>query len=232
MKPNDIIQLVLFFGLIIGLAPVLGRFMARVFSGQRTFLHPVLQPVENAIYKVSGINSAEEMTWLRYFWAVLIFNVVGLLSLMAIHTPLWRLIVAMIILGLGLGMVMQVLVLAAQNAVDYKLLGVATSGSTLFRQVGGSIGVSAFGAIFTNRLATELKSKLPPGTVLPKSANPEVVKHLPAAVHAPYVQAFVDALQPVFVTATGISAVAFLLTWLLREVPLRTTSRRKPAAAP
>ncbi len=150
---------------------------------------------------------------------------VFLLSLLAVHTPLWRLIVAMIVLGLGLGMVMQVLVLAAQNAVDYKLLGVATSGSTLFRQVGGSIGVSAFGAIFTNRLASELKAKLPPGTVLPKSANPEVVKHLPAAIHAPYVQAFVDALQPVFLTATGISLVAFLLTWLLREVPLRTSKR-------
>src|SRR6185437_9864560 len=58
--------------------------------------------------------------------------------------------------GLGLGMVMQVLVLAAQNAVDYRLLGVATSGSTLFRQVGGSVGVSLFGAIFANRLAHEL----------------------------------------------------------------------------
>ncbi len=90
MKQNDIIQVVLFFGLVIGLAPVLGRFMARVFSGQRTFLHPLLQPVENAIYKVTGIKSGEEMTWMRYFWAVLIFNVVGLLSLMAIQmTQAW-----------------------------------------------------------------------------------------------------------------------------------------------
>jgi K+-transporting ATPase ATPase A chain len=90
MKSNDIIQVVLFFGLIIGLAPVIGRFMARVFSGERTFLHPPIQPVENAIYKVSGINSGEEMTWLRYFWAVFIFNVVGLLSLMAIQmTQAW-----------------------------------------------------------------------------------------------------------------------------------------------
>ena len=62
----------------------------------------------------------------------------------------------MLLLGLGLGLVMQVLVLAAQNAVDYRLLGVATSGSTLFRQVGGSIGVSVFGAIFTNELGREL----------------------------------------------------------------------------
>ena len=118
-------------------------------------------------------------------------------------------------------MVMQVLVLAAQNAVDYRLLGVATSGSTLFRQIGGSIGVSAFGAIFTNRLATRAAPSCRPGAHIPAAANPEVVKHLPPAVHAPIVQAFVGALQPVFLTATGIARVAFVLTWLLREVPLR-----------
>jgi EmrB/QacA subfamily drug resistance transporter len=149
---------------------------------------------------------------------------VYLLSRLALHTPIWHTILAMIVLGLGLGMVMQVLILAAQNAVDYRLLGVATSGSTLFRQVGGSIGVSAFGAIFANRLASGLSAKLPKGTHIPTAANPEVVKHLPPAVHAPYIQSFVDALQPVFLAATGISLLAFLLTWLLREVPLRLTS--------
>jgi hypothetical protein len=56
---------------------------------------------------------------------------------------------------------MQVLVLAAQNAVDYRPLGVATSASSLRRQIGGSIGVSVFGAIFTNRLGHELAKQLP-----------------------------------------------------------------------
>jgi hypothetical protein len=133
-------------------------------------------------------------------------------------------ILAMVILGLGLGMVMQVLVLAAQNAVDYRLLGVATSGSTLFRQIGGSIGVSAFGAIFANRLGGELAARLPAGTRIPTSASPEVVKHLPAAIRAPYIEAFALALQPVFLVATGIALFAFLLSWLLREVPLRSTT--------
>jgi MFS family permease len=149
---------------------------------------------------------------------------VFLLSDITVHMPIWRLIVAMVVLGLGLGMVMQVLVLAAQNAVDYRLLGVATSGSTLSRQIGGAIGVSAFGAIFSNKLASALATKLPFGAKIPKAANPQVVKHLPPAIHAPYIQSFVDALQPVFLTAAGITAVAFALTWLLREVPLRTTS--------
>ena len=70
----------------------------------------------------------------------------------------------MFVLGLGIGSVMQVLVLAVQNAVDYSDLGVATSGATLFRSVGGSVGTAVLGSIFTNRLATELRSALPPST--------------------------------------------------------------------
>jgi EmrB/QacA subfamily drug resistance transporter len=147
-----------------------------------------------------------------------------LLSHIGVDTPIWQTVVGMIVLGLGLGMVMQVLVLAVQNAVDYRLLGVATSGSTLFRQVGGSIGVAVFGAIFANRLATELAVRLPPGAHIPTVANPVVIAHLPASVHEPYLQAFVAALQPIFLAASVISVVAFALTWLLREVPLRTRS--------
>ena len=130
--------------------------------------------------------------------------------------------VVMLVLGFGLGMVMQVLVLAAQNSVEYRDLGVATSGSTLFRQVGGSIGVAAFGAIFTNQLATELAKFLPIGAHLPATANPQLVAHLPPALHTPVINAFAAALQPVFVAATGITAIAFALTFLLREIPLRS----------
>src|ERR1700689_390747 len=119
---------------------------------------------------------------------------------------------------------MQVLVLAAQNPFYYRLLGVATSGSTLFRQVGGSIGVSAFGAIFASRLGSELARTLPPGAKLPTAANPQVVAHLPAVLHTPYVHAVAVSLQPVFLVASLISALGFVLTWLLREVPLRTAS--------
>jgi len=90
MKWNEIIQIVLLFGLLVGLTPVLGRFMAKVFRGEKTFLHPVLQPVEKLIYKLSGISPDEEMSWKRYFLGVLIFNVVGLLSLMALQmTQAW-----------------------------------------------------------------------------------------------------------------------------------------------
>jgi EmrB/QacA subfamily drug resistance transporter len=131
----------------------------------------------------------------------------------------------MLVLGLGLGLVIQVLVLAAQNAVPYKYLGVATSGSTLFRQIGGSIGVAIFGAIFTNRLTHNLAARLPAGAHVPASPNPAALKRLPPAVHAAYATAITDALHPVFLAAAGAAGVAFLLTWLLREVPLRTTTQ-------
>jgi len=131
----------------------------------------------------------------------------------------------MLVLGLGLGLVIQVLVLAAQNAVDYKYLGVASSGSTLFRQIGGSIGVAAFGAIFANQLTSNLVDRLPAGAQVPAAANPAAVKQLPRAVHDAYVTAVTDALHPVFLAAAGIAVLAFLLSWLLPELPLRATAQ-------
>ena len=84
MKMNEVFQVALFFGLLIGLAPLVGRFMARVFQGQRTFLHPLLRPVERMVYWAGGVEEQAEMTWKGYFLAVLVFNVVGLLSLMGL----------------------------------------------------------------------------------------------------------------------------------------------------
>jgi hypothetical protein len=118
------------------------------------------------------------------------------------------------------GLVMQVLVLAAQNAVDHRLLGVATSGSTLFRQVGGSIGVSVFGAIFTSELA----HSLPAGVHAPAHAGPAAIQHLPPAIHTVYVTAVAVALHPVFLTAAAVTVLGFGLSWLLRDVPVRETA--------
>ncbi|HEX3807094.1 MAG TPA: MDR family MFS transporter [Gaiellaceae bacterium] len=144
-----------------------------------------------------------------------------LLSRLYPGTSVWVAAAYAAVLGLGLGMVMQVLVLAVQNAVDRSVMGVATAGSTLFRQIGGSIGVALFGTIFASRLHGELAKRLPAGTHIPKTINPKGIKHLPAAAHAAYEDAFAAALHPVFLTAAGISLLAFALTFLLREVPLR-----------
>jgi EmrB/QacA subfamily drug resistance transporter len=122
------------------------------------------------------------------------------------------------VVGLGIGMVMQVLILAVQNSVDRRMMGAATADAILFRQVGGSIGVAVLGAIFANRLAAHL----PVG--VPKGVTPETVRNLPPAVHAIYADAVAAALHPIFLVAAAVGLVAFALTWLLKEVPLQKTT--------
>jgi EmrB/QacA subfamily drug resistance transporter len=148
-----------------------------------------------------------------------------LLSRLDIHSSGLYASLSMLVLGLGLGAVMQVLVLAVQNAVDFRNMGVATAGSLLFRQVGGSIGIAIFGAIFANQLHSKLAAQLPAGATLPKTVSPAVVRRLPPAVHESYVRAVAASLHPLFVVAAAVAVFSFLLTWLLREVPLRDSTR-------
>ena len=84
MKFNDLIQIILFFGLGIALTPVLGRYLARVFKGEKTFLHPLLFPIEKFVYRLTGVDPAEEMSWLKYLWAVVAMTCAGFASLMVI----------------------------------------------------------------------------------------------------------------------------------------------------
>ena len=152
---------------------------------------------------------------------------VGLFLLSRLHVGTPTLVGAayLLVLGLGLGLVLQVLVLVAQNAVDYEYLGVASSGATLFRQIGGSIGVALFGAIFANRLAHELAATVPSGVQLPSMPSPAALRDLPPALHAVYATAITEALHPVFLAAAGIAAVGFVLAWFLPEVPLKATAQ-------
>jgi EmrB/QacA subfamily drug resistance transporter len=131
----------------------------------------------------------------------------------------------MLVLGLGLGLVMQVLVLATQNAVSYDQLGVATSGATLFRSIGGSLGTAVLGAIFTGRLTSELSERIPTGATkgTEGGVNPAQISRLPTPVHDAYITSFTDALSTVFVVAAIVMLLAFALTWLIQEKPLRQT---------
>ena len=130
------------------------------------------------------------------------------------------------VLGLGLGLVMQVLVLAVQNSVGYEDLGVATSGATLFRSIGGSLGTAILGAIFTNRLTSELAARLPNGQanrLTGGSIEPSALRNLPAPIRDAYIGGFTSSLTTVFVVAGAVCVVAFLLAWLIEERPLRQT---------
>lgn len=145
----------------------------------------------------------------------------ALLSTLTPESSTWAASGYMLVLGLGLGMTMQVLVLAAQNAVDYRQLGVATSGITLSRSTGGSVGVSFFGAVFAASLASQLSGRMPAGASLPTATDPAAIAALPSAVRSIYLEAFTTALHPVFLSAAVLAALGFLLTWFLKEVPLR-----------
>jgi EmrB/QacA subfamily drug resistance transporter len=149
-----------------------------------------------------------------------------LLSRMSTETGTVTASLIMLLLGLGLGMVMQVLIIAVQNSVEYKDLGVATSGATLFRLIGGSLGTAILGAIFAARLEANLSRFLPPGVEgagIGAGVNPQVLTQLSPAVRAAYAQAFTSSLGMVFLVATAIALLGFLLTWLLPESPLRET---------
>ena len=140
--------------------------------------------------------------------------------------------VAMVVLGAGIGMVMQVLVLAVQNAAEYRDLGVATSAVNFFRSMGGSLGVAVFGAVLAARTSSELASRLPAsarrsfgaGGVDAIANSPERIRALPADVQEAVVGALAAAIHSVFVWAIPLLVVGFFLSWFLREIPLKDTA--------
>jgi EmrB/QacA subfamily drug resistance transporter len=155
-----------------------------------------------------------------------------LLSLMGVGSSTLQDALYMLVLGMGIGGVMQVLVIIVQNGVPHSELGVATSAATFFRSIGGSFGTAIFGAIFANVLVGNLASHLH-GVTLPHGfsaadATPAVLRHLPAAVHQGFVAGYAQSIQMVFLIAVPIAALAFLATWLIPQVELK----RWPEAGP
>ncbi len=129
------------------------------------------------------------------------------------------------VLGIGLGCVMQVLVIAIQNAVPYGQLGVATSSATLFRSIGGSLGTAILGAIFANRLAHELAVHVGPAgeQINATGFDPAGLAQLPEPVREGLIAAFTASFSTVFLIAAAVVAVAIALALVLEERPLRTT---------
>ena len=249
---EPIMPLALFRNRIFAATSAIGFVVGLALFGAITYMPVFLQIVKGESPTGSGLQLAPMMLGvlvtsissgqlITRFGRYKPFPIVGtavmtvglvLLSRLGVGSSTWVASADMLVLGLGIRMVMQVLVLAVQNAVQHRLLGVATSGALLFRQIGGSIGVSLFGAIFVNRLHVGLAARLPAGAEVPRTADPASVGHLPGPVHDAYVSAFAASLRPVFLVAAGIGLAAFLLTWLLREVPLRkATGAGEPSLA-
>jgi EmrB/QacA subfamily drug resistance transporter len=149
-----------------------------------------------------------------------------LLSRLDAHSSFLTISVYMVVLGIGLGMIMQVIVLAVQNAVEFRDLGAATAGSNLFRSLGSAFGVAIFGSILNNRLDYYLPRLVPIDSLngvgrAALTASPEQLRTLPTPVLNGVIEAFSRSLETVFLWAVPITVIAFLASWLLREIPLR-----------
>nr|WKF61040.1 Multidrug resistance protein 3 [Paraburkholderia busanensis] len=223
------------------LSSLIGFIIGVSLFGSVTFLPLYLQVVKGSTPTQAGMQMLPMMGGLFVMSIVTgrlisrigkyrIFPIIGtsfvavamvLLARLQIDTPIHVMYVYMGILGFGLGMVMQVLILAVQNTVEFRHMGVATSGATLFRSIGGSIGVAGFGAVFSNGLAARLEKLIPPNTELPHALGPAAIHQLPQTLRDDYLQAFAGALHTVYLSAACVVVLAFVLAWLLKDHPLR-----------
>lgn len=225
------------------LAGLIGFIVGVSLFGSVTFLPMYMQVVKDAtptsaglqmlplmgsLLVVSAITGRLISRWGRYrifpiLGTLLQVIALGLLSRLDLDTPTALMNLYMGLLGAGLGMVMQVLILAVQNSVELRHMGVATSGATLFRSIGGAIGVSVFGALFSHTLLDRLTGDFPASAGAPASLSPSDVHALAAPLQHLYLEAFSGAMHGVFLVACVITGLAFVLSWLLKEVPLRKT---------
>lgn len=153
---------------------------------------------------------------------VIMFVGFVLLSRMNAATPIPMQSLYLFVLGAGIGMCMQVLVLIVQNTSDFADLGVATSGVTFFRTIGSSFGAAIFGSLFANFLTDRLPGALAAsGAPAPAADSPKALHELPYDVAAPIVNAYADALDLVFLCAAPVALLGFVVSLFLKEVPLR-----------
>ncbi|HLI51576.1 MAG TPA: MFS transporter, partial [Thermomicrobiaceae bacterium] len=245
--PEPVLPPRLFRNPVFSIASLIGFIVGFAMFGALTYLPLFLQVVEGVSPTLSGIKLLPMMAgllltsigsgqlisrWGRYK----VFPIVGgaimsvglyLFSLVNERSSTLRTSLSMFVLGFGIGLIMQVLIIAVQNAVAYQDLGVATSGATFFRTIGSSVGVAVFGAVFSNELTQNLARYLPksgiPADFNPETAeaHPELLKRLPADVYSGYLHAYALSLNRVFEIAVPFGILAFIVAWFLKERPLR-----------
>jgi EmrB/QacA subfamily drug resistance transporter len=251
---EPIIPLELFRGPIFRVSSAAAAVVGFAMFGAITFLPLYLQTVHLASPTMSGLELLPIMAFVLtmsvwsgrriakfgryrpYPIAGTILMAIGfvLLSRIGVSTPYWQIAIYMAVVGAGLGLTMQVLVLAVQNSVDYKDLGAATSAATFFRSIGGSIGLAVFGEIFANRLHAALPPQLQAAGHTSLHFTPEQLKAMNRAnpaVFGEYLQAIAHALHVVFLASVPFALLGVALALMLREVPLRRTSGRGDAMA-
>jgi EmrB/QacA subfamily drug resistance transporter len=215
--------------------------------GSITFVPTFLQYVQGVSATASGIRLLPLVAGLM-FTALLsgvlvsrtgrykIFPVIGM-PVMAVgfylfsrvneHSSVWQTSLTMVVVGLGIGLCMQVLTLVVQSTSDYQDLGVSTSGVTFFRTMGSAFGTAVFGSLYANFLAPRLATALAQSPGVPPSAvsSPEALHRLPDDQITHVVHAYASALDKVFIWAIPVALIGLVLALVLREVPLRDTER-------
>jgi EmrB/QacA subfamily drug resistance transporter len=245
--PEPVLPVGLFRNRVFSVGNAMGFIVGLSMFGAITFLPLFLQVVTGVSATSSGllmlplvlgllvasITSGRLITrWGRYkvfpiVGSVLLTTGMWLLSTMDAATTQGVASAYMVVVGLGIGLIMQVIVLAIQNAVPLRHLGTATSSAQFFRSIGGTVGVAGAGALLNTRLAANLVAAggggmaADAGTIV---STPAAIAALPEAARTILQTALSDSVTSVFALAVPIAAVVFLLAWLLPEVPLRTTA--------
>ena len=254
--PEPLLPLRLFRNGIYSVASVLGFLIGVALFGGVVFLPLFLQVVNGVSATDSGLLvlpltagivvgsvGAGRLTtstgrYRRYPIIGSAFAVVGMYFLSSMTADTSRVLSSgyMLVLGLGVGMVLQVTLLAVQNAVSHADLGVATSSAQFFRTLGGSFGVAIFGSIMNARLLEELPRRIPAdvvdslrGQVTELLSTPTAIRALPREVASGVTSSVEIALQDVFFWAVPVMVLSFLLSWRLKEIPLRDTVGDVPA---
>jgi EmrB/QacA subfamily drug resistance transporter len=167
--------------------------------------------------------------------AVVMTGAMVLLSRLDVDTPFWQVAIFEYLFGAGLGFTMQTIVTAVQNSVEYRDMGAATSSTTFFRQMGGSVGAAVFGAVLSSRLAHYLAEQLARAGINPGAGGPPIeandvqgIQHLAEPVKSIVLGAFTNALDDVFLVGVPFLVIAFLVALALKEMPLRTGGQTTP----
>ncbi len=246
---EPIIPMQLFRNPIFRVSNSFGFLIGAAMFGVMVFIPLYLQAVQGLSPTRSGLGMLPLVTGLfttsigggrimsrtgRYKWyptmgATLVLGAILILSHLRVDSPYWVAGAGMFVMGLGLGLTMQVLTIAVQNSVDRRDMGVATSSVQFFRQMGGSFGTAVFGAVLTSRLAVHLSAaggSLPAGSG-DLTGNVQQIQQLPDPVHGIVVGAFNAALSDTFLTAVPIVLAALVIGLFMKEIPL--ASRATPA---
>lgn len=228
-----------FAGLLIGVAMFgaigyLPTYLQMAFSVNATDSGLLMIPMMGALL-VASIGSGQLVSktgrykWMPIAGSVLVGIALVLLSTLKPGQPLWEICAYLAVMGLGLGLSMQILVLIVQNSFPLREVGTATASNNFFRQIGATLGSAVVGSLFASRLADLLTERLPAaatGGGTPGGSNsltPAVVNGLPAEIKELIVSAYNDALTPLFLWMVPLAVIAVVVLFFVKEKPLATT---------